>query len=123
MLAIRLQRVGRKNDPHFRVIVTDRKRASKSGSHIEILGWQDPRAHKFELKSDRAKFWLSKGAKPSDTVHNLLVSAQIISGPKVGKGKKSISVVKAEVAPLPVEAVQKVGTDVVLPESNEVASS
>lgn len=83
MLKIRLQRVGRKNDPSFRVILTDTKRGPRSGKTIEILGSYNPRKDRKELKNDRIKHWISHGAQTSNTVHNLLVSLKIIEGPKI----------------------------------------
>jgi len=81
MLTIRLQRIGRTNDPSFRLVLIESKRAPRSGSFKEILGSYDPR-HKAntKLNSERISYWLSKGATTSVTVHNLLVGAKIVSG-------------------------------------------
>lgn len=83
MLSIRLQRVGRKHEPVFRLVLTDSKNSTKSGRFLEILGSFDSR------KSEEAKFdnekvlhWISKGAQTSDTVHNLLLKRGIIKGTK-----------------------------------------
>jgi small subunit ribosomal protein S16 len=83
MLTIRLTRVGRKNDPSFRVIVIDSKRKVKAGNYLEMLGSYDPRTNRSELKADRIKHWMSHGASVSDTVHNLLVSGKIIDAKKI----------------------------------------
>jgi small subunit ribosomal protein S16 len=85
MLKIRLQRVGRKHEPKFRVVLTDSKNGPKSGKYLEALGSYDSRMdHKAEeLKTDRIKHWISKGAKLSDTMHNLLVDLKVITGKKV----------------------------------------
>jgi len=83
MLIIRLQRVGRKNDPNFRLVVVESKRAAKSGNFLEILGSYDPRKKKIELKNEAIKSWLLKGAQVSDTAHNLLVNAKIIESAKI----------------------------------------
>ena len=69
-----MQRTGRKNDPHFRVIVTDSKRSPKTGNYVENIGFYNPKAGEFKIDADRAKHWLKVGAKTSDTVHNFLVS-------------------------------------------------
>ncbi|MDZ4221573.1 MAG: 30S ribosomal protein S16 [Patescibacteria group bacterium] len=84
MLAIRLQRVGTKNRPSYRVVVSETKR-DLYGRHNEILGNYDPVAQPktVNLKADRIKHWLSVGAKPSATVHNLLVKEGIVEGKKV----------------------------------------
>ena len=83
MLKVRLQRVGRKNNPSFRVVVTDSKNGPKSGRFIEILGSYDARQGEPELKADRIKHWLNVGAQTSGTVNNLLIRKKIISGKKV----------------------------------------
>lgn len=83
MLKIRLQRVGRVNIPTFRVVLTDSKNSTKSGRFLEVLGTLDPVNDKKELKVDRVKHWISKGAQVSDTVHNWLISEKIIPGKKV----------------------------------------
>lgn len=83
MLIIRLQRVGRTNDPNYRLVVVESKRAAKSGSFLEILGSYDPRKKKIELKQNEIKNWLLKGAQVSDTAHNLLVNAKIIDSAKI----------------------------------------
>ena len=83
MLKIRLQRIGRKNDPAFRVVLTDSKNSTKSGKFLEILGTYNPKAGETNFQNDRMKYWLSKGAKLSDTVHNFLVHQKVIEGKKI----------------------------------------
>lgn len=84
MLKIRLQRVGRTHEPSFRLVLTDSKNSTKSGRYIESLGSYDARrGEKAEFKADKIKEWISKGAQPTDTVHNLLVSKKIIDGKKI----------------------------------------
>lgn len=84
MLSIRLSRVGKKKQPSYRLIVTE-KRRDPWGKHLEILGFYNPRFKNggVELKNERIKYWLERGAQPSPTVHNLLVDAQIIQTEKV----------------------------------------
>lgn len=79
---IRFQRVGRTNDPAFRVVVTEKRSKPKSGE-LEILGSYHPKTKATVLKNERILYWLSKGAKPSDTVHNLLVSEGVLKGNKI----------------------------------------
>lgn len=83
MLMIRLQRVGRANDPSFRVVLTDSRNAPRSGGFLEILGSYNARQGEPVLKKDRIEYWLSKGARASDTVHNILVKTGIQKGPKI----------------------------------------
>ena len=72
MLMIRFQRRGRKNDPAFRIVVTEKRSKPQSGG-VEILGSHHPKTKETVLKNERILYWLSKGAKASDTVKNLLV--------------------------------------------------
>ena len=83
MLTIRLQRVGRKNDPSFRVVVVEAARAAKTGNYLEMVGSYDPRTDRIELNAERIKHWISNGVTLSDTVHNLLISQKIIEGKKI----------------------------------------
>lgn len=94
MLTIRLTRKGKKNQPFFRVVVVDKRRSSKGGRAVEELGYVDPLKKRKSLNKERVLYWISKGAQPSDTVHNLLVTEKIIEGKKiaVAKVKKSAEV-------------------------------
>lgn len=95
MLAIRLQRVGRTNDPSFRIIVQDHRRSPKRAKGlVEYVGNYDARKGKPAIDGERVKYWISKGAKPSDTVHNLLIDAHIIAGKKVNALNKKTPVKK-----------------------------
>jgi small subunit ribosomal protein S16 len=91
-------RVGRKHDPTFRVVVTDSRRAPRSGAYLENLGFCNPRRNDFQLKADRIKSWLSKGAQVSDSVYNLLITGKVIEGKKrnVFKTKKKAEKPKEE---------------------------
>jgi small subunit ribosomal protein S16 len=73
MLSIRLRRVGTTKKPHYRVVVAD-SRAWRDGRFVEVLGHYDPRQDPAVVKidSERARFWIGKGARPSDTVRSLL---------------------------------------------------
>lgn len=82
MLKIRLQRVGRKHQPIFRVVLTDSKNSTKSGKCAETLGVFDHTAHTKKINAERVKYWISKGAQPSVTIHNYLISEKIIEGKK-----------------------------------------
>ena len=99
MLIIRLQRVGRKNDPSFRIIVTDSHRAAKTGKVLEVVGSYDARHGKPEIDAERAKYWMSTGAKVSGTVHNLFVDAKLIAGKKINVLPRKVVEKKAEEAP------------------------
>ena len=83
MLMMRLTRIGRKNEAQFRVVVTDRRNAPRSGKFLEIIGSYNPKAGKVQLDTDRVKHWLSKGVKPTDTIHNFLVEQKLVEGKKL----------------------------------------
>ena len=70
---IRMKRVGAKNAPVFRIVVAD-GRSPRDGKFIEEIGTYQPRkkGDNVTLDMDRAKYWLSKGAQPSDTVASFL---------------------------------------------------
>lgn len=99
MLTIRLTRVGKKKDSSFRVIVVDSKRKVKAGNYLEMVGSYDPRTNNATLESDRIKHWISVGAQPSDTVHNLLITHKVIEGKKINVLPKKTVPKKEEVAP------------------------
>lgn len=80
---IRLQRVGRKNDPSFRLVVMPKQKDSQSGKTVEILGSYNARGGKTEIKAERVKHWIAQGAQVSPTVHNLLVDKKIVTGKKI----------------------------------------
>ncbi|MDA1081565.1 MAG: 30S ribosomal protein S16 [Gemmatimonadetes bacterium] len=76
---IRLHRTGRKNSPAYRIIVVD-GRAPRQGKYLEAIGQYSPRGgdKALNLLADRALYWLSKGAQPSDTVRSLLRRAGVM---------------------------------------------
>jgi small subunit ribosomal protein S16 len=88
MLVIRFFRIGKKNQPSFKIVVTDKRRPPRGGRFVEEVGFFDPQTKEKVLKTDRIKYWLSVGAKPSETVQNLLISEKIIKGKKIKKHKK-----------------------------------
>ena len=73
MLSIRLRRTGSTKRPYYRVVVAD-SQAWRDGRFVETLGHYDPRKQPAVVKIDqeRAKYWIEKGARPSDTVKSLL---------------------------------------------------
>ena len=73
---IRMKRVGAKNAPVFRIVVAD-SRSPRDGKFIEELGTYQPlkKGNNFTMDLDRAKYWLSKGAQPSDTVASFIKKA------------------------------------------------
>lgn len=83
MLKMRLQRVGRKNDPSYRVVVTDSRNGPQSHKEVDLLGSYSAKTNVFAVDGERAKDWISKGVQVSPTVHNLLVQNKMIEGKKI----------------------------------------
>jgi small subunit ribosomal protein S16 len=128
MLAIRLKRVGRTNDPSFRIIVQDHRRSPKrTRGVVEYVGFYDARKGNPQVNAERIQYWLSQGAQASDTVHNILVDTKVITGKKVNAMNKKTKVVKEapkeepkKVAPVavataPVETPKEVVAEVAAP--------
>jgi small subunit ribosomal protein S16 len=104
MLVIRLFRAGKKHQPFFKIVATDKRRPPKGGRFVEELGFLNPLTKEKKVKGERVKYWISKGAKPSDTVYNLLVEEKILEGKKIAVHKKSKK--KEEAAPEKAEEVK-----------------
>ncbi len=98
MLMIRLQRVGRKHEPVFRLVLTDSKNGPKSGKYLEVLGSYDPRLdNKIEnFNIPKIKLHISNGAKLSNTVFNFLVTKKILEGKKINALPKRTPIKKEE---------------------------
>jgi small subunit ribosomal protein S16 len=115
MLKIRMQRVGRINQPSYRIIVVEHTESPKTGSFVDVVGTYDPRSKARNLDEAKIKGWMAKGAKPSATVHNMLVSAGILSGKKINVLPKYVEPAKeeapaAEAVPSEMPAEEKVET-------------
>jgi small subunit ribosomal protein S16 len=90
-VSIRLRREGAKNRPYYKVVVAD-SRSPRDGKFIEVIGTYDPKKpdHNSSLRIERAEYWISKGAQPSDTVRSLI---------KKTKKRAATTQVSAEVPP------------------------
>ncbi|MBX4211533.1 MAG: 30S ribosomal protein S16 [Candidatus Yanofskybacteria bacterium] len=78
---IRLQRIGKRGQAYFRVVLVEHTKKPK-GEIKELLGTYDPHLKKFVAKKERIEYWVSKGAQPSPTVNNLLVNYKVWDKPK-----------------------------------------
>jgi len=81
-VAIRLSRGGAKKRPYYRIVVSD-SRSPRDGKYLEQIGTYNPllakdNPERLKLNEDRARHWLSVGAKPSDRVHRFLDAAGIL---------------------------------------------
>lgn len=86
MLMIRLQRIGKKKQAHFRVILTEHTKKPQ-GKYQELLGSYNPHAKEFKVDRERVEHWMSNGAQISPTVNNLMVNHKIWDRPKVQSWK------------------------------------
>lgn len=100
---IRLSRFGKRKKPTYRIVISEKARDPKA-RYLELLGNYNPHTEPstVQLNSDRVKYWLSKGAQCSNTVHNLLINQGVIQGEKRRKGavkKKGAEAEAANAAP------------------------
>ncbi|MFH1500933.1 MAG: 30S ribosomal protein S16 [archaeon] len=100
MLSIRFFRTGKKNQPSFKIVVTKKTNSSTRGRFVEQVGTYNPTTKDKTLNVERTKYWLGVGAKPSDTVYNLLISEKVIDGKKIDLHKKSKKEAKKEEVPV-----------------------
>ena len=96
---IRFQRIGRANDPAFRIVVLEKERAAKAGNIVEQVGTYNPRSKALTLNAEQVKHWIAMGAQPTDSIRNLLINQKVIEGKKVNAlPKKTVQVDEAAVA-------------------------
>jgi small subunit ribosomal protein S16 len=125
MLMIRLQRIGRKHEPAFRLVLTDSKNSTKSGKFLEILGNYDARrGEKSEFKAERISYWMGQGAQVSHTVHNLLIDKKITTGKKINTlPKKSAPQLETAAPTEPVSNGASQSNSTEVPVAEEVTST
>src|SRR6056297_1657967 len=73
MVRIRLFRVGKKNQPAYKIVVTPKENPPQGGRFLDRLGHYNPVTKECKIDAEKAKKWLDDGAQPSDTVYNLFV--------------------------------------------------
>jgi small subunit ribosomal protein S16 len=90
MLTIRLARIGKKNKPFYRLVISQKKK-DLYGNSLEILGSYNPHTKELKINGEKTKYWLSQGAGMSPTVNNLLIEKKVIEGKKLkaSKGRKN----------------------------------
>ncbi len=79
MVTMRLSRIGSKKRPYYRLVVIDQRRA-RNGRFLEVVGQYNPIANpvQMEVNAERAQYWLSKGALPSETVRSILRKKELV---------------------------------------------
>jgi len=102
MLAIKLRPVGKKKQRSFRIVVME-KRSKLVGKFIEDLGWYNPHTNESRVNNDRISYWIEKGAQPTDSIHNILVTKKAIEGSKIAVHAKN----KKAPAPEPAKEAQE----------------
>ena len=100
---IRFQRIGRRNDPAFRIAVLEKTAGPKAGKFVDLVGTYSPKTKESTLKPELIKEWVAKGAQISPSVMNLLIAKGVYDGPKIQViSKKNLEKNKpAEAAPEP----------------------
>ncbi|MDB5266169.1 MAG: ribosomal protein small subunit ribosomal protein [Parcubacteria group bacterium] len=97
MLMIRFQRIGRKNDPAFRMLVLEKASGPKAGKYVDLVGTYNPKTKAVTLQPERIKDWVAKGAQVSPSLMNLLISKGVFEGKK-----KNVLPMKTYPVPAPV---------------------
>ncbi len=87
MIKLRLRRMGKKKQPHYRIVAAE-ARWPRDGRFIEVIGYYNPRTEPYtlEVNVERARWWLEHGAQPTDTVRALLVRAGVLPPRQKGEG-------------------------------------
>jgi small subunit ribosomal protein S16 len=122
MLKMRLQRIGRKNSPSYRVVVTDSRNAVSRGRHVDLIGSYDPKLGRVQIDAEKATHWLKHGVQPSDTVYNMLVSQKIVEGKKKNVLPKKSPIIDEAKLKAEAEAKAKAEADAKAAEEAEKAA-
>jgi small subunit ribosomal protein S16 len=83
MLTIRLHRIGKTNQPSFKIVVVDKRVSAAAGKFREEVGSINRVTKQTKLDKDRIVYWISQGAQPSPTVNNILVTEKVITAKKI----------------------------------------
>lgn len=93
MLAIKLQRIGKKHQPSYRLVVAE-KRSKMASPPVEDMGSYNSFTKAATFNKERIAYWIKMGAQPTPSVHNLLITKGVITAPKIKiairKSKKSV---------------------------------
>ena len=120
MLKIRLQRIGKKGQAHFRVVIMEHSQKTK-GEFLELLGTYNPHQKKFKVDRERVEYWMSKGAQVSPTVNNLMVNYKFWDRPKMPSWKPKRREAKAAEPAIPEQALHQNGMGQAAPEASPEA--
>ena len=111
MLRIRLSRGGSKKQPHYRVVVADKK-MKRDGRFVERLGFYNPRTEPetYKINEERALYWLSVGAQPSDAVQRLLKKQGTYNRLQRLQAGEELATLVAEFSGIPLEETPEDGS-------------
>lgn len=93
---LRLQRIGRRNEPHYKIVVIEKTKGPKSQKYVDIVGSYNPKMGTVTMNEDKVKKHLGNGVQPSDTVYNMLVTKGLIEGRKKNVLPKKSPVIDEE---------------------------
>lgn len=102
MLTIRFSRIGKRKNPFYRIIISEKQRDTHD-RYLELLGHYDPRTKVVSLKADRITHWIRTGATMSNSVFNLLVKHKVIQS---DEKRKSVAISKKRKAEIVEKAKQ-----------------
>ena len=80
MVKIRLTRTGRKNYATYRIVITE-AREKRDSKFIEFIGHYNPHTKDLQINEERAKYWISVGAQPTESVQRMLVKQNLVPAP------------------------------------------
>ncbi|HQU08230.1 MAG: 30S ribosomal protein S16 [Parcubacteria group bacterium 21-54-25] len=128
MLMIRFQRIGRRNDAAFRMVVTEKTRGPRAGTYVDLVGTYNPKTKAFSVNGERVNEWVAKGAQVSPSLKNLLITKGVLTGVKVNvlprkRPIKSEKPEEAASAPHAEEAAPAAEVPVAEPASQETSVS
>ncbi len=125
MLMIRFQRIGRKNDPAFRIAVLEKASGPKAGKYVDLVGTYNPKTKAVTLKPEAIKDWIGKGAQLSPSLHNLLVKQGVVEGAKTARvvSQKNLGKNIAKKAAEDAAAAEKAAAEAAKAEAAEKAAA
>jgi ribosomal protein S16 len=122
-LMIRFQRIGRKNDPAFRMLVLEKASGPKAGKYVDLVGTYNPKTKAITLQPERIKEWVAKGAQVSPSLMNLLISKGVFEGKKTNVLPKKSAPVKEAVVEEAAPAAAPVAAEVAATPAEVVAEA
>jgi small subunit ribosomal protein S16 len=126
MLMIRFQRIGRKNDPAFRIAVLEKTSGPKAGKYVDLIGSYNPKTKATTVQADKVKDWVAKGAQISSSVMNLLIKQGVYEGkliPAVSKKNLEKNKAKNEAAAAAVIAAEEAAKEAAKAAALEAAAA